>query len=237
MLEAPRCDHAAARGAFDEALLEQVRLVYVLDRVLLLVDRGGEGREADRAAGELGRDRGEDRAVVTIEAGAVDLQEAQGIPGDLARDESRAADLREVPHPLQEAVGDARGPPRAFGDLALAVALDPDTENLGGAAHNPRQVLGFVMLEPVADAEAVAKRGREQPRPGRRSDEREGRQLERDGAGAGSLAEHDRQPALLHRGIQGLLDRATEAVDLVDEEDGSRLERGQERRDVRLSLQ
>ena len=50
-------------------------------------------------------------------------------------------------------------------------------------------------------------------------------------------ADGDRQLAVLHRGIEGLLDRAREAVDLVDEEDGARLERGQERGDVGLALE
>ena len=38
----------------------------------------------------------------------------------------------------------------------------------------------------------------------------------------GALAEHDRQPAVLHRRVEGLLDRPAEAVDLVDEEDRCR---------------
>ena len=43
--------------------------------------------------------------------------------------------------------------------------------------------------------------------------------------------------AVLHRRIEGLLERAVEAVDLVDEEDGARLERGQQRGDVALALE
>ena len=70
-----------------------------------------------------------------------------------------------------------------------------------------------------------------------RADERERRQVERHGARAGALAEDDRQPAVLHRRVERLLDRAVEAVDLVDEEDRARLERGQERGDVGLALE
>ena len=50
VLEAALGEHAAARRALDQALLQQVGLVDVLDRVLLLVDRDGQGREPDRAA-------------------------------------------------------------------------------------------------------------------------------------------------------------------------------------------
>ena len=52
-----------------------------------------------------------------------------------------------------------------------------------------------------------------------------------------ALPEHDRQLAVLHRRIERLLHRAREAVDLVDEEHGARLERGQERGHVTLALE
>src|SRR5262249_18415779 len=53
----PLGEDAAARGALQQALLKQVGLEHVLDRVLLLADRDRQSREADRAAGELGRHR------------------------------------------------------------------------------------------------------------------------------------------------------------------------------------
>ena len=51
------------------------------------------------------------------------------------------------------------------------------------------------------------------------------------------LADGDRQLAVLHRRIERLLERAVEAVDLVDEEHAARLERGQQRGDVALALE
>src|SRR5206468_32482 len=66
---------------------------------------------------------------------------------------------------------------------------------------------------------------------------RERREIERDDARAGALADRDRQAAILHRRVEGLLERTREAVDLVDEEDGSRLQRREEGRDVALSLE
>ena len=47
----------------------------------------------------------------------------------------------------------------------------------------------------------------------------------------------DRQRPVLHRRIEGLLERAVQAVDLVDEEHRVRLERGEQRRDVALALE
>ena len=49
---------------------------------------------------------------------------------------------------------------------------------------------------------------------------------------AGPLTHHDVEAEVLERRVQDLLGGAAQAVDLVDEEDVSRLERGQDRRDV-----
>ena len=68
-------DRAAARRALDEAELQQVRLVDVLDRVLLLAERRRERRQADRAAVELARDRAQQLARLAVEALLVDLEQ------------------------------------------------------------------------------------------------------------------------------------------------------------------
>ena len=79
MLVAALGQDPAARGPLDQALLEQVGLEDVLDRVGLLADGDREGREPDRPAGELLGDRREQLAVVAVEAGAVDLEQLQGL--------------------------------------------------------------------------------------------------------------------------------------------------------------
>ena len=58
---------AAARGALQEALLDQERLEHVLDRVALLADRGGEVVDADRPAGEFLDDGRQQLAVHHVE--------------------------------------------------------------------------------------------------------------------------------------------------------------------------
>ena len=118
---------------------------------------------------------------------------------------------------------------------ALGVDLDP--EDAGRALDDRRQVLGAVVLEAVADAEAVAQRRRQQAGAGGRADQGEGRQRQGHRARAGALAEDDGQLAVLHRRIERLLDRAPEPVDLVDEEDAAGLQRGEEGGDVGLALE
>ena len=167
-------DHAPARGPLQQPLLEQIGLIDVLDRLLLLVDRRRQGREPDRPAGELGRDRLQDGAVVAIEPGFVDLEQPKGLGGDGLRDHPGAPNLGEVPDPFQEPVRDPWRPPRALGDHSLAPGLDLDLEDARRAVDDQRQVVGLVMLEPLADPEAVAQRGRQQPGAGRCADQGEG---------------------------------------------------------------
>src|SRR2546427_42359 len=79
-------DRASARRALDEAELEQVRLVDVLDRLLLLPERCGERREADGPAFELAGDRSQQLARLAVEALLVDLEEGERLARDLCRD-------------------------------------------------------------------------------------------------------------------------------------------------------
>ena len=77
MLAAEVGDDAAARRALDEAELQQVRLVHVLDRVRLLAERDRQRRETDRAAAELQQDRGEQLTVDPLEPDPVDLEQLE----------------------------------------------------------------------------------------------------------------------------------------------------------------
>src|SRR5918999_1767818 len=82
-------DHAAARRALQEAELEQVRLVDVLDRVGLLPERDRERREPDGAAAELVRDGRQKLPVGPLEPDAVDLVELERLARDVEGDDPR----------------------------------------------------------------------------------------------------------------------------------------------------
>ena len=59
-------DDAAARRALDEAELEQIGLVHVLDRLLLFAERDRQRGETDRAAAELLDDAAQERAILKL---------------------------------------------------------------------------------------------------------------------------------------------------------------------------
>ena len=103
-------DRAAARRALDEAELQEVRLVHVLDRVGLLAERRGERRQADGAAVELLPDRAQELTVGPLEPGLVDLEQLERLGGDRGRDRSLVADLGDVADAPEDAVGDTRRP-------------------------------------------------------------------------------------------------------------------------------
>ena len=131
---------APARGALDQPALEQIRLVDVLDRVLLLADGDGQGREAHRTAAELLADRAQDLAVEPVQPGVVDLEQVERLARHLAGDDAGAAHLRVVAHALEQAIGHPRGAPAALGDGAGAGVLDLDLEQPGRAADDRGEI-------------------------------------------------------------------------------------------------
>ena len=165
--EARRGRAAPARRALEEAALEQIRLVDVLDRVRLLADRDRERREPDRAAAEAladraagSRGRGGRGPRGRPRAGRAPRPAA---PASIA---PVAAHLGVVAHALEQPVGDAR---RAAARARRSRARPPssicDVEDARRAARRSRaRSSGLVVVEPVLDAEAVAQRRRQQAR-------------------------------------------------------------------------
>src|SRR5579859_5822455 len=237
MLAAELRDRAAARRALDEAELQQIRLVDVLDRVGLLAERNSERGQADRPAVELHDDRAQELTRLAVEPEGVHLEELERLARDVVRDRTLMAHLRDVAHAPEDAVRHARRPARAAGDLLGRVVCYLDTEDAGRAAGDRRELDRLVVVEPERHAEALAQRSRQQTRARRRADEREGRQVERQRARSRALADDDVETEVFQRRIEDLLDRAVQAVDLVDEEHVSRLERGEDRGDVALALE
>src|ERR687896_1357946 len=103
------------RRPLDEAELEEVGLVDVLDRVGLLAEGDRQRGEADGTAVELVEDGPEKLAVDPLEALAVHLEQRERFPGDCKRDHSVVSYLGHVPHPSQDAIGYSRGAAGAAG--------------------------------------------------------------------------------------------------------------------------
>ena len=169
-----RCD-ASARRSLQETRLDQVGLVQVLESSAILSDRGRDGRDSDRSAGELLDDRREDPAVELVEAVLVHLQPRQRLSGRFEVDGVLAGDVREIAQTPEEPVGDARSAAAAPRDLTRGVRPDADREDLRRPLDDPCQGFDVVEIQTQRDPEAGVERLGEKPRPRRRADQSERR--------------------------------------------------------------
>lgn len=126
-----------------------------------------------------------------------------------------------------------RGVPRALRAISRAPsgwAATPSFSALRATMYS--SFLDRVELQPGRDAEAVAQRRCQKPEPGGGTHQREGLQLDPDGAGRRALADYEIELEILKRGVEHLFDDRIETVDLVDEEYIARFEIGQDRREI-----
>src|SRR5690606_24511437 len=158
--------HPPARGAHQEALLDQVGLDHVLQGAALLAQRRGQRFHADRAAVEVLDDQVEQAPVQAVEALRVDAEHLHRRVVVLSGDPAAGTDLGVVADPAQQPVGDARGATRAARDLAGAPGFAIDAQDPGRTPHDPLQLRGAVELQPLDDAEAVAQRRGQQASAG-----------------------------------------------------------------------
>src|SRR5690606_27560013 len=86
------------RGAHEQPLLDEERLVDVLDRLGRFADADGEGGEADRPAAETSAQRLEDGPGGLVETEVVDAEEREAVASDRAVDDAVAVHLGEVAH-------------------------------------------------------------------------------------------------------------------------------------------
>ena len=122
-----------------------------------------------------------------------------------------------------------RGVPRARRAIsAQPGAVDGDAQDAGRPLDDRLEVGGRVVVEPGDEAEAVAQRAGDRAGAGGGAHQREAGQVEADRPGRGALAQHDVELEVLHRRVEDLLDRAGQAVDLVDEQHVALVELGED---------
>ena len=122
-----------------------------------------------------------------------------------------------------------RGVPRARPAISAAPGVvDRHAEDAGRPLDDGRQLAGRVVVEPRHEAEPVAQRPGDQPGAGGGADEGEAGQREADGRGRRTLAHDDVELEVLHGRVEDLLDRAGQAMDLVDEQHVAVVELGED---------
>lgn len=236
MVVGPLGADAALRRAHQQALLHEVRLVDVFQRVGVLRQGGRQRGQPHGAAAELHGQKLEDAVVHHVQAQRVDFEEAERLGGHVLVDDAVPAHLRPIAHALEQAVRQTRGAAATARDLQRPVLLDCDVQDGGGTAHDGGQLLGRVVLQAEHDAEAVAQRTGEQARSRGGADQGEARQVEANGACRRPLPHHDVEGEVLERRVQHLFDHAVQAMDLVDEQDIALLEVREDGRQIARAL-
>ena len=232
MLIGPRRDAAAPGRAVQKPDLQQIRLVNILQRDALLSDGGGKGLQPHGAAAEVFDDALQHPPVDAVQSKPVDLQRPQGQIGRGGVYPPIALHLRKIPHPLQNAVGDAGRPAGAARDLQRTGGDDIHAQNGRRPGDDGLQLLRRIKLQPQLHAKAIPQRRGKLARPGGGADQREAGQIQPDRPGRRPLADDDIQRIVLHGGIEHLLHAAVEPVDLVNKKHIVFIEIREQRRQI-----
>ena len=96
------------------------------------------------------------------------------------------------------------------------------------ACHDLGELLDRVVIQAIRNSKAVAQRAGQHARAGRGRYQRELGDIQANRACRRTFADHDIERKVLHRGIQDLLDRTVETVDLVDKQHITRLQVGKD---------
>src|SRR5205814_3575601 len=135
----------------------------------------------------------------------------------------------EVPHPTQEPIDHARCAPPPAGQYGHGLWVDVHAEDAGRPGDDGRELVLRVIVQPIDRPEPIPERAADASGARRRADDRERLESEAQAARRWTAADHHVDREILHRGVEELLDRVVEAVDLVYEKDIALFEVRQDR--------
>ena len=228
--------HASSVGTDEEPFAYEVGFCDRFDRFCFLADRDGQGREANWASRKTAADRVEDGSVEAIKASRIDLEKLKSATRGLEGQLPVTVHLGVVNDATQETVCDTGSAARTRRDLVRGLRIDGRSEQRSGTGHDGLKLVGLVELKVGRKAKAVTQRGGQQARARCRTDDREGRERQRNRRRAGALTNDDIDAEIFHREVEHFLGCAREAVDLIDEQDVAFLEARQDRRQVARML-
>ena len=114
----------ASRCTFDEAFLDQVRLINILYRSGVLAHSGGYGVQTDWSSAELVDDGGQELVIYLVQTEGVDIQGFESILGDVQIHSAIALDLCKVAYTAEQGIGYTRRTAAATGYLSRSMAVD-----------------------------------------------------------------------------------------------------------------
>ena len=116
-------------------------------------------------------------AIDVVQAQRIHLQQSQGVLRHCPGDHPVRADLSVVADAFEQAIGNARRPPRPPGDLGHTPFLNSDLQNPRRAPHNLLHSALLVESKAVDSAKSRPQRRRHECQARRRPHDREPRKL------------------------------------------------------------
>ena len=198
-------DFAAARGALDESLLDEERLIDLFHSAGVLADGGGDGVDTHGSALELVDDGQQNLAVDEVEAVTVYVQGFEGKARDFQVDAPASLDLRKVADAAQQRVGDTWRAAAAACNLGGSFHIDGLLEDAGRAEDDATECVGIIIFKMQVNAEAGTQGGCQQTAARGGPHQCKGVEVYLYAACAGAAVNHDVDAIVLHRRVKILL--------------------------------
>ena len=225
-------DFTTSGRTLNETLLDEERLIDLLDGASIFTDRRGYGVDAHGSSLELVDDYAKYLVVNLIQAILIDVQGLQRIARYAHVYPAVTLHLGKVTHPSEQGIGNTWRATAAAGNLACRHSVYGESQDAGRTLHDAAQGGRIIIFKVHIDAKAGAQGCREQTTPGGSSHKGKRCQVNLDAACRWSLVYHDVYAIVLHSRIEILLHHRREAVYLVDEKDIIGLQRGKDTRQV-----
>ena len=228
--------NATLWGAVNKPDSQEVWLKDIFKCVGRLAEQRRHRGHADWSPVELFDHDGEELPIGCVKARLIDLQALQCLCRRLNGDVGGSGDLDLIAHAAQESIRDAWRAATARRNQRSGISGNLDPEDAGGASNDCSEIRVVVEVEALHSTETITERRREHADACRGADEREWGNVESQRLRRAAIADDDVNGAIFHCGIEHLLNRSTETMNLVDEEHLSRREVGEDRRHLPAML-
>src|ERR1700733_10043370 len=236
LISQPR-SHPTSRSPVQKPDLNQKRLIYLLERILLLRQCCSQSVQPHRPTIVLLNNRPQQPPVQLIEPMRIHLQQLQRCLRRRTINDALRPHLRIVPHPPQQAIGNSRRPPRPHRNLSGAIPIDRHTEHFSAALDHKQQLIVGIKLQAQQDPKPRPQRRRQYPRSRCSRHKRKRSNLHHMGSRRRPLPDDDVQLIVLERRIKLLLQHGLPPVNLIEKQNLLLLQIRENRGQIPLNLQ
>ena len=229
-------EDTATRSAVEEADPDQVRFDHSLNRTDRVTGDRGEWGKANRPTGIAFGERREDPAVGIIEAARIESEPSHRPLGDGDGCDGDPLEGYLITKAPQEPVGDPWHAATPGGEVVDRCIVDRQVELAGRADEDGGDLFVTIPVEAEDRPKPVTQGSRNPVDVGCGTDQGERGDRQREGRGLWTSADDDIDPEVLHGSVEDLLNSRTKSVDLIEEEDVTAFEIGEDGDEVASPL-